>query len=107
MSAYLNDAVLLYVNELIDWETYYHWRKGAQVDVAAERAALIGVLETAASICAEIEKTARAGWHEAARVARSKRIVRLHLIYRVVREALAGRLAGASTALRMLFRRSG
>ncbi len=68
MSAYLNDAVLLYVNELIDWETYYHWRKGAQVDVAAERAALIEVLETAASICAEIEKTTRAGWHEEAKL---------------------------------------
>ena len=68
MSAYLNDSVLLYVNKLIDWETYFHWRKGAQVDVAAERAALLEVLETAASICAEIEETARAGWHEAARL---------------------------------------
>jgi alkylation response protein AidB-like acyl-CoA dehydrogenase len=68
MSAYLNDAVLLYVKQLIDWDSYYHWRNGADVDVAAERAALLEVLETAAGICSEIEGPCRAGWHESAKL---------------------------------------
>jgi hypothetical protein len=68
VSSYLSDAILLYVNQLIDWDSYYHWRKGAGVDVAAERAALVEVLETAAAVCQEIESETRAGWHEAARL---------------------------------------
>jgi alkylation response protein AidB-like acyl-CoA dehydrogenase len=68
MSSYLNDAILLYINELIDWDSYYLWSKGVDADVDAERAALIEVLETAASVCAEIEGLAREGWHEAARL---------------------------------------
>jgi oligoendopeptidase F len=36
--------------------------------VAAERDALVGILETAAGICAEIEKDSREGWEEAARL---------------------------------------
>ena len=46
MSAYLGDAVLLYLQELIDWESYFSWRKGDASDVEAERAALREVLET-------------------------------------------------------------
>ncbi len=68
MKGYLTDAVLLYVNELIDWESYYHWKKGADVDVASERAALVEILETAANVCQEIEETTRDGWHEAAQL---------------------------------------
>ena len=37
-------------------------RKGADVDVDAEKAALMEVLETAAAICEEIEPEAREGW---------------------------------------------
>ena len=62
MSGYLNDVVRLYMNELIDWETTLRLKKGASVDVEAERAALMEVLETAAQICQEIEPEARAGW---------------------------------------------
>jgi len=66
--SYLNDGILLYVNELIDWESYYHWGKGPDVDVDAERAALVEVLETAAGVCSEIEGLTREGWHESARL---------------------------------------
>jgi hypothetical protein len=71
MSGYLNDAVRLYVNELIDWESYYRWYRGASissVDVDAERDALLEVLETAAGICSEIETFARDGWEDAAKL---------------------------------------
>jgi alkylation response protein AidB-like acyl-CoA dehydrogenase len=66
--SYLNDGILLYVNQLIDWEAYYHWAKGPDVDVEAERAALVEVLETAAGVCSEIEGLTREGWHEPARL---------------------------------------
>ena len=68
MSGYLNDAILLYVNQLIDWDSYYLWRTGSGVDVEAERAALVEVLETAAGVCSEIEKLTRDGWHESSKL---------------------------------------
>ncbi|HXZ86713.1 MAG TPA: acyl-CoA dehydrogenase family protein [Myxococcota bacterium] len=68
MSAYLHDAMLLYVDRLVDWDAYYRARRGAGVDVAAERAALRGVLDTCAEIAARIEPLARAGWANAARL---------------------------------------
>jgi hypothetical protein len=68
MSAYLHDAMLLYVEKLVDWDSYYRARRGEGVDVDAERAALRGVLETCAEIAAQIEPRAREGWAEAARL---------------------------------------
>jgi alkylation response protein AidB-like acyl-CoA dehydrogenase len=68
MSAYLHDAMLLYVEKLVDWDAYYRARKGEGVDIAAERAALRGVLDTCAEISAQIEPRARAGWEDAARL---------------------------------------
>ena len=68
MSDYLSDAVLLYLQELIDWESYFNWRKGEESDVEIERAALREVLETAAQICEEMEPELRAGWDQAARL---------------------------------------
>ncbi len=65
MSRYLNDVVRIYLDELIDWESMLRMRKGADVDVAAEKAALFEVLQTAAAICSEIEPTAREGWEKA------------------------------------------
>lgn len=62
MSRYLNDVIRTYMDDLIDWETYLRLRKGADVDVEAEKAALMEVLETAAAICEEIEPEAREGW---------------------------------------------
>ena len=68
MSAYLGDAVLLYLQELIDWESYFTWRKGEASDLEVDRAALHEVLETGAQICEEMEPALRAGWDECARL---------------------------------------
>jgi alkylation response protein AidB-like acyl-CoA dehydrogenase len=51
---------------MVDWEAYYRHRKGDDVDVEAERAALIGVLETCAEICQGIEPEARECWNQPA-----------------------------------------
>ncbi len=66
MASYLSDGVLLYLDQLGPWETYFHHKKGDGVDVEAEREALRGVLATCAEVCAEIEPEARAGWGRAA-----------------------------------------
>ncbi len=42
------------------------------------------------------------GWSETARVARGKRIVKLHLLYRALRALARGRLGGAASTLRYL-----
>jgi alkylation response protein AidB-like acyl-CoA dehydrogenase len=68
MADYLNDAILLYVNQLCDWDTYFRLRKGDDVDVESERQALVGVLETASEICREIEAEAREGWEDEPRL---------------------------------------
>jgi alkylation response protein AidB-like acyl-CoA dehydrogenase len=64
MAGYLNDAILLYINQLVDWDSYFRLKKGEDVDVRAEREALVGVLQTAAEVCRETEAEARAGWGE-------------------------------------------
>ena len=61
MAGYLNDGILVYLEGLIDWDQYFHYRKGEGIDVAAECAALRGVRETCAEVCAESEPMARAG----------------------------------------------
>ncbi|MCA9509907.1 MAG: acyl-CoA dehydrogenase family protein [Myxococcales bacterium] len=68
MGSYLNDIVRTYMDHMIDWESMLRLRKGDDVDVAAEKAALVEVLETAAAICEEIEPEARAGWENASRL---------------------------------------
>ena len=68
MSRYLNDAIQVYLDEMIDWESLLRMSKGEEVDVEAEKAALQEVLETAAAICSEIEPAAREGWDQASRL---------------------------------------
>ena len=68
MRAYLSDIVLLYLDELIDWDNYFHWRRGEDADVEVDRAAMREVLETAAQICQEQEPKLRAGWEQCARL---------------------------------------
>lgn len=68
MATYLHDGILLYLNQLVDWQSYYRLRKGDDVDVEAERGALLGVLETGSEICALIETESRAGWDRPARL---------------------------------------
>jgi alkylation response protein AidB-like acyl-CoA dehydrogenase len=89
MSAYLHDAMLLYVEKLIDWDAYFRARRGAGVDVAAERAALRGVLDTCAEIAAQIEPRARAGWAKAVRLEDGKVVVPEHIAagYELLRDA--------------------
>ena len=50
MPAYLHDGILLYLDRLADWEQYYTLAQGEHSDVASEREALRGVLETTASL---------------------------------------------------------
>ena len=66
MASYLTEGVLVYLDHLGAWETYFHHKKGDSVDVESEREALRGVLATCAEVCAEIEPEARAGWERAA-----------------------------------------
>ncbi len=65
MSDYMNDVVRLYLHELVDWESYYRWRRGPDADLDADRNALVDVLETASQICEEMEEAMREGWSEA------------------------------------------
>ncbi len=68
MSGYLNDVVRLYLRELVDWESYFGWRKGPEADIEADRNAMGDILETAAQICSELEQETRAGWEQEAKL---------------------------------------
>jgi len=68
MAGYLNDGVLLYLDHLVDWDTFFRWRKGDDCDVATERETLRVVLDTAAEVCESIEGPARAGWEMTAQL---------------------------------------
>ena len=65
---YLNSAMLLYLTRQLDWDTYILRRKGPDADIGAEREALLEVVRTCASICADLEPAARAGWELEARL---------------------------------------
>jgi len=79
MASYLSDSILTYLNEMIDWDGYFQHRKGDSVDVDAERAAMQGVLETCAEICAEIEPEARDGWEIAAKLQQGEVTTPVHI----------------------------
>jgi len=79
MRAYMGDAVLLYLQELIDWESYFNWKKGEDSDVDVDRSALQEVLETAAAICEEQEPALRAGWDESAALENDQVIYPAHI----------------------------
>jgi alkylation response protein AidB-like acyl-CoA dehydrogenase len=66
MSSYLHDGILLYLERIADWESYFNFTKGEDSDIEGERDALRGVLETAASICEKIEGPCRETWDQAA-----------------------------------------
>ncbi|MDH3685872.1 MAG: acyl-CoA dehydrogenase family protein [Myxococcales bacterium] len=68
MAGYLNDGVLLYLDHLVDWDTFFRWRKGEDCDVATERETLRVVLDTAAEVCESIEGPAREGWEMTAQL---------------------------------------
>jgi alkylation response protein AidB-like acyl-CoA dehydrogenase len=68
VAGYLHEGVLLYLRELVDWDGYFRMRKGDDVEVEAERAALVSVMETVAEVCQEIEADSREGWEEPSRL---------------------------------------
>ena len=79
MRAYLSDVVLLYLDELIDWDSYFNWRRGEASDVPVDRAALREVLETAAQICQAQEPKLRAGWQQSARLEKGQVVYPPHI----------------------------
>jgi len=89
MSGYLNDVVRLYFEELVDWQSYFAWTKGADTDAESEVEALLSVLDTAAEICGEIEPTTRAGWARAAALVDGEVVYPPHIAaaYAKLREA--------------------
>ncbi|MBW2389280.1 MAG: acyl-CoA dehydrogenase family protein, partial [Deltaproteobacteria bacterium] len=62
MPSYLHSGILLYLDRLADWESYFSLTKGGDADSESEREALRGVLETAASICEQVEDESRETW---------------------------------------------
>ncbi len=68
MPSYLHDGVLLYIDRLADWSSYFTLTKGDDVDIESERDALLGVLETAASICEQVEPDSRETWEMPAKL---------------------------------------
>ena len=89
MSAYLGDAVRLYFEHLVDWDSYFEWSKGADCDPESESEALFSVVETAAQLCAEIEETTRPGWAEEAKLVDGAVVPPKHITaaYERIREA--------------------
>ena len=79
MAGYLSDGVLLYLDQLVDWDTFFRWRKGEDCDVATERETLRVVLDTAAEVCSSIEGDARQGWELVAELHDGKVTVPPHI----------------------------
>ncbi len=89
MTPYFHDGLRLYLGEGVDWDSYFTLRKGDSADPAAERAALLEILETAAQICQGLEPELRAGWAEAARLEDGEVVYPAHIAkgYRTLAEA--------------------
>ena len=89
MADYLHDGILLYLRDLVDWDGYYRLRRGDDVDVEAERAALETIVETMAGICQEIEPEAREAWEEPAKLIDGEVVVPEYIekAYELFREA--------------------
>jgi alkylation response protein AidB-like acyl-CoA dehydrogenase len=67
MIPYLSSVIELYLRELIPWDAYFT-KRSPEADPEAETGTLETVLNTAAQICAELEPSLRAGWHDEARL---------------------------------------
>jgi len=93
VSDYLHNGILLYLNDLIDWDTYFHFKKGDDVDVASEKEALGTVLETMAEICSNLEPQCREEWAVAAKFEDGK-VVRPPRIERAIAEFKEAGLVG-------------
>ncbi len=68
MPSYLHNGILLYLDRLADWQSYFSLTKGDDANLESEREALRGVLETAASICEQVEAESRETWETPAKL---------------------------------------
>jgi alkylation response protein AidB-like acyl-CoA dehydrogenase len=66
MSRYYASTMRLYVDHLVDWETYLRLRNGGTPDVESEVGAFRSILETAASLAQGFERRARDHWEDEA-----------------------------------------
>ncbi len=83
----------------------YEYRRRAASSTARQTASLLRFDEEVRLFDLVAERAAALGWSEVARVARRKRIIRLHLLYRIVLDTLRLRPRSALRALRFLMRR--
>ncbi|MEE9609233.1 MAG: acyl-CoA dehydrogenase family protein [Myxococcota bacterium] len=89
MIPYLTDIVRLYLGDFIDWGDYFRLRKGDAVDVETETASLLGIAETGARICRELEPSLREGWNAEARLEEGEVVYPPHIetAYRTLADA--------------------
>jgi len=85
VSDYLHSGISLYLDQLIDWDSYFRLKKGDDVDAQSEREALGTVLETMAEICSNLEPQCREEWDQAPELVDGK-VIRPARIERAVSE---------------------
>jgi alkylation response protein AidB-like acyl-CoA dehydrogenase len=66
MSDFFTPSMRLYVDHLVDWDTYLRLLHGGTPDVASEVGAFRTVLETTAQLAKGFERRARECWHDEA-----------------------------------------
>ncbi len=66
MSDYFTPTMRLYVDQLVDWESYLRLLHGSEPDVETELGAYRSVLETTAALAGSFERRAREHWHDEA-----------------------------------------
>ena len=66
MSDFFTPSMRLYVDRLVDWDTYLRLLHGGTPDVASEVGAFRTVLETTAQLAQGFERRARESWHDEA-----------------------------------------
>ena len=67
-SDFFNDDMRLFVDHRVDWARYFRFKRGDDVDVAAEVDTYRTILATTSEICADIARDARDHWHEEVRL---------------------------------------
>ena len=68
MPDYFGSGRRLYIDKLIDWETYFQLRDGHHADLEAEVGAYNTILETTATLAESFQADAREHWAEEARL---------------------------------------
>ncbi len=93
MSDYLHSGISLYLDQLVDWDSYFRLKKGEDVDVQSECEALQTVLETMAEICSNLEPQCREEWDLAPELVDGK-VIRPARIERAISEFREAGLVG-------------